>query len=224
MGIDITMKINGGIPIKMRNFNSVGKIPNFFESAIFEELNRVINDTKSEGFQIAEDAKPKVTKENRLDTISLVDAYKTAMKKSKVIKKGNIINASFFDMGLMDEMTPQSKGSTSTRKGGWWRIHEFGSPGQKQGYSENYGFLNVNYVKNRLDMRYKENKSFVERISGRHGQGIMVKLASPLAKQYGVKPHPGIMPLRILQRTLNRTEGRIMGLRDRLRRNLIRKL
>jgi len=129
----------------------------------------------------------------------LADAYSQAMSRSKVSNEKGIITLSLLDIKMMDRLLPMG-GEGNTRKG-WWRIYESGSPGERVGGSSDYGFVTMSG-------------------KGKHGEGAMVKITDENASY--VKPHPGVMPIRITYRFKNILRDLFRVRKDRVMDSLAR--
>lgn len=130
----------------------------------------------------------------------LADAYKQAASKSSVTVEGGEVILSLLDVKLLDRLLPME--GEHSGKGGWWRIYEHGSPGSRVGGSTRFGFVPAEG-------------------EGKHGQGIMVDLAK--AKNAGsLRPHPGVMPLRITHRFKSMVRDIMKERRERLMDSIAR--
>jgi hypothetical protein len=128
-------------------------------------------------------------------TTPLTAAYKMAADKSKIQRPSGHVRFRFVDLKELDKLLPMSENSNN-QEGGWWRMHEEGSPGSKVGASSQYGFVNVEVLEKIFGNDFNPDRA------GRHKEGIMIDITKGIGKQLGFRPFRGVAPLRILARTI----------------------
>jgi hypothetical protein len=229
MPLKITLRINGGPPIPVRNLRKALKISQAFSMAARYEVEDIFNDVMNRGGQLVSDRRR--SSKGSKETERLLNAYDAAIEKSEFSFSSNSIVARMFDKSLMDGATPLSRSAKSRRlttglgynrssEKGWWRMHEYGSGG-RQGSNQEYGFLSFEIAKQIIDPSNPKSAKFLESLKGRDGEGIMVNRASPLYERFNLKPHPGIVPMRIMQRMVGFGSSRMDGIKQRIRRTMI---
>ena len=129
----------------------------------------------------------------------------------------------FFDLDKIAALTMNEGDRTKNR--GWWEFFNDEHAGEAH-YSTEFGFLPLEYAKElatecAVAMKLTQGEAtdlmvYVEQhFGGRHGQGIMVKLALPMFNDYPdfgkagkfVKPHPGYKSWELLNHVFSQITG-----------------
>lgn len=148
---------------------------------------------------------------------SLAQAYREASTDSiSGDPKSGIITARFLDSEILDRMLPRSENSVNKEAGGWWRMHEIGSP-SLVGASTQYGFMSKEHLEMIKGDRFYEG-------AGRHNEGVMVHKDSQLANIEGFTTFKGVKPFRILSVARSNFASNLQGIKQQVERAMFESL
>ena len=192
------------------NPRKILRLKQLFLTAISSHLKFVMKETKDEILQ-------RVSMRSRPikdDTTSLSDAYKTALSEIQIGMSKNILNVRMLDASVLDELLPM--GGENPGKGGWWRIHEYGSA-TLVGEAPNHMFVSKEFMAGRLKDRLTSPV-------GHHDEGLLVKRDSKLLNGVDFKPFKGVKPMRILRVAKADFENRMLQLKRIIPNEIARNL
>lgn len=196
-----TLHRNGRtIPIKdlskVPGFGPPSALANLVSRSIKNRMSELASAIDKKGNEVIDDAASAVKRRKLVDPEQehLVDGYRNALKRSQLSigSQGSVL-LNIFDVQYMDETFPVSP-RTAIKKGGWWRIHEFGSPASGAGASMKYGYISKKVISKIFGRR------LAERFGGRHGEGVMINVNTRIGKILKLRPHKGVKPLRVAQK------------------------